>query len=89
MAGNGGYRPNAGRKKGSTNKDIDNIRELLRPHQQELIEKAVKMALSGNATIMTKLLDKLLPNLNSIDFASNEKNMPVIEINVRNNSSPT
>ena len=78
----GGKRPNSGRKKGSTNNDIENIRDLLEPHRKALIEKAVKMAKAGNTTVLNKLLDKLLPNLNSVDLAGNEIRIPPIEINV-------
>ena len=70
---NGGKRPNSGRKKGSTNKEIDNIRDLLEPYREELIKKAVKMAKEGNATVLNKLLDKLLPNLNTIDLSTPKK----------------
>ena len=76
----GGRRINAGRKKGSTNKEIDNIRDLLEPYKEELIKKAVKMAKEGNATVLNKLLDKLLPNLNSVDLSTPGKADGVIFI---------
>jgi len=72
-----------GRPKGSLNQDIDNIHDLLEPHRKALIDKAVKMAKAGNVAIMNKLLDKLLPNLNSVDLNSGKAGMPIIEINVR------
>lgn len=85
----GGKRPNAGRKKGSTNKDIDNIRNILEPYREELIKLAVKMAREGNATVLNKLMDKLLPNLNSIDMDSGKFALPEIVINVRSNTATT
>ena len=63
----GGKRNNSGRKKGSSNKDAKEYRNLLEQHKEKLIEEAVKMALDGNAIIMNKLLDKMLPSLTAID----------------------
>lgn len=71
-----------GRPPGSINKNITEIRDLLEPHRKQLIDKAVKLALEGNAVIMNKLLDKLLPNLNAIDLNGNAGLMPEIKINV-------
>lgn len=85
MGTRGGKREGAGRKRGSLNKQIDEIRGLLEDDKEKLIKKAVKMALDGNAVIMNKLLDKLLPNLNSIDFGEGEVNFPEIVINVVSN----
>lgn len=57
-----------GKKKGSKNKSTLLFQGILEEHKIELLEKAIQMAKNGNATIMNKLLDKLLPNLNAINL---------------------
>ena len=76
----GGKRKGAGRKKGSTNKAIDGIRDVLNSRQEELLNKAIEMALEGNHLIMNKLLDKMLPTLAATEMKQTE--MPPIEIKV-------
>jgi len=57
--------PNSGRRRGSLNKPNAEIRDILLYHKDELITIAVQMAREGNATVLCKLLDKILPSLNS------------------------
>jgi len=78
----GGKRKGAGRPKGKSDKTIKEIREILNNYSDELLEKAVEMALDGNATVMNKLLDKMLPSLNAVDFGDKDILLPKIEINV-------
>lgn len=46
----------AGRKPGA-----ELLRQLLDPHREDLVRKAVAMALAGDATCMRLLLDRLAP----------------------------
>ena len=52
-----------GRQKGTPNKSTQEVRELLDLNKIEIVEKAIEEALNGNNTILSKLLDKLLPTL--------------------------
>ena len=85
----GGKRKGAGRPKGKSDKTIKEIREILNNYSEELLTKAVKMALDGNTSVMNKLLDKVLPSLNSIDFAGEQNKFPEIIVNVRSNTPST
>ena len=53
-----------GRRKGSLNKPNAEIRDILLENKEKLITKAVELAEKGNAVILSKLLDKLIPTLN-------------------------
>ena len=56
----------AGRRRGSKNKATE-LRKLLDPYAPMLVEKAVQMALEGNTTALKLCIDKLIPNLKSLD----------------------
>jgi hypothetical protein len=51
-----------GRPKGATDRR-GALRELLEPHAPELVEKAVELALEGDATALRMCLDRLIPSL--------------------------
>ena len=80
---NGGKRKGAGRPKGKSDKSIKEIREILNNYSEDLLKKAYDMAMEGNTQVMNKLLDKILPSLNAMDFSDNDGKAQVIEINVR------
>lgn len=75
MAKRGGYRPNAGRPKGSKNKENKALAELLEDEKLGLLQKAIKLAKSGNVPIMTKLLDKIVPTLTFNENDNTNKNL--------------
>lgn len=52
----------AGRPKGSKDRRTQ-LRELLQPHAEALIEKAVNMALAGDTTALKLCLDRIVPAL--------------------------
>jgi len=54
----------AGRKPGSKDKRTE-LRELLRPHAADLINKAVEMALAGDSAAMRICIDRIVPTLKS------------------------
>ncbi len=51
----------SGRKKGPTK--VSEYRSLLQSHADDLIAKAVEMALAGDATAMRLCIDRILPTL--------------------------
>lgn len=51
-----------GRPKGATDRR-NALRGLLEPHAPELVEKAVELALEGDATALRMCLDRLIPSL--------------------------
>jgi hypothetical protein len=51
----------AGRPKGAPDRR-QIVRQMLAPHAPELVEKAVEMALAGDASMLKLCLDKLIPN---------------------------
>ncbi len=52
----------AGRPKGSKDRRTQ-LRELLQPHAEALIEKAVNLALAGDTTALKLCLDRIIPAL--------------------------
>lgn len=56
-----------GRKRGSKNKSTLIFENLLLENRAELLDKAIEMAKEGNERILLKLLDKIVPTLNSIE----------------------
>lgn len=57
----------AGRQKGSKNKSTLIFENLLLENRAELLNKAIELAKEGNERILLKLLDKIVPTLNSIE----------------------
>lgn len=57
----------AGRQKGSKNKSTLIFENLLIENRAELLNKAIELAKQGNERILLKLLDKIVPTLNSIE----------------------
>lgn len=55
-----------GRPKGTKDKRTA-TRELLEPHAESLIDKAVELALKGDTTALKMCLDRLVPTLRSIE----------------------
>ena len=76
----GGKRIGAGRPKGKSDKSIIEIRGILNNYSEELLMKAYEMAMGGNERMLAKLLDKVLPNLNSVDMSSGSENKRPFEI---------
>ena len=73
MAFEKGHKLSPGRQKGSQNKSTAEARELLESNRNALIQRALDLALSTNLEktnvhILSKLLDKLIPTLQAIDF---------------------
>lgn len=72
-----------GRVKGTKNKSTLLFQGLLEKDKIELLKVAIKLAKEGNATIMNKLLDKMLPNLETEaaknPFADNKPKTITIE----------
>jgi hypothetical protein len=60
-----GREKTGGKKKGSKNKSTLLFQGLLEKDKVDLLKVAIKLAKEGNATIMNKLLDKMLPNIES------------------------
>lgn len=58
----------SGRPKGIKDKRV-RLRELFEPHAQELIEKAVTLALGGDTTALRLCLDRCIPPLRARDEA--------------------
>jgi len=58
----------AGRPKGSRDKRTE-LRELLEPHAEELVLRAVNMALEGDITALKMCLDRLIPAYRSEEVA--------------------
>lgn len=56
-----------GRKKGSKNKSTLIFENLLIENRAELLNKAIELAKEGNERILLKLLDKIVPTLNSVE----------------------
>ena len=74
-----GYSGNAqGRPKGSVNRNTK-LRELLSPHKEGLVHKAISLALDGNEAMLKLLLDRLLP--------PKPKDEPVSGINITGENS--
>ena len=55
-----------GRPRGIKDKRTS-IRELLKPHAKDLIDKAVSLALDGNTIALRRCLDRLIPPLKQRD----------------------
>ena len=79
----------AGRRKGSKNKSTLIFENLLLENRAELLNQAIQMAKGGNERILLKLLDKIVPTLNSIDLGEGQGKLPEIIINVRSNTAST
>src|SRR5262245_32453550 len=56
----------AGRPKGTGDRRTA-LRELLEPHAQQLIAKAVNLALEGDTTALRICLDRLIPTMKAND----------------------
>ena len=72
--GRGGYRQGGGRPKGSKNKANLKIDEILATEGANLVHQAVRLAKLGNAAVLCKLLDKVLPTLTdnkNVNFGAN------------------
>jgi len=72
----GGVRPNAGNKVGSKLKvptEMAEARQLVNLNSSALIQKAITLALAKkcNVAVLIKLVDKILPSLNSSDINAN------------------
>jgi hypothetical protein len=56
-----------GKQKGSKNKSTILFAEILDKERANLLRVAIRLAKKGNATIMNKLIDKMIPNLQPVD----------------------
>lgn len=56
----------AGKPKGAKDKRTE-LRELLQPHAAKLVEKAVTMALAGDATALRICIDRIIPAIKAKD----------------------
>lgn len=67
----------AGRPKGGKDKR-SRLKDMLSPHSEELLAKAVSMALDGNEQMLRLLLDRLLPAKpkdNPVDISLPDSNL--------------
>jgi hypothetical protein len=69
-----------GRKRGSKNKSTLIFENLLIENRAELLSKAIELAKEGNERILLKLLDKIVPTLNSMDLQQNDQRSNVFEV---------
>jgi hypothetical protein len=60
----------AGRPRGAKDKRTE-LRELLKPHAPQLIQRLVEEALDGDVSALRICLDKLIPNIRPKDEALN------------------
>src|SRR5262245_50631936 len=67
---------NPGRKRGSKNKATLLASNLAREHGEELLRKAIEMAMNGNVAMMKFLLDRILPKERSIHLELPELYFP-------------
>ena len=84
-----GHKKVGGKKRGSKNKSTLLFENLLLENRTELLSKAIELAKEGNERILLKLLDKIVPTLNSIDLGEGQGKLPEIIINVRSNTAST
>lgn len=56
-----------GRPKGSKDKRTE-LRELLKPHADDLVKKAVDMALAGDTTALRICIDRIIPSIKARDM---------------------
>lgn len=66
MAKRGGKRPRTGRPKGSGNKGLAALRDVLAENREALLRKAISMALAGDRVVLAALLRKVVPDLQAI-----------------------
>lgn len=66
-SGWGGKREGAGRPPGSTSKRLRELRALLDPHKEQLVTKAVEMALEGDSTSLRLCMERIFPAIKSRD----------------------
>ena len=83
MAGTGGARKGAGRRKGGKNQRTRDIESTLDANRNLIVDKAIAMAThrtKPNTTILAKLLDKVLPTLNnnSLDAKLTVNDLPEV-----------
>jgi hypothetical protein len=77
----------AGRQKGAKNKTTILFENLLIENRAELLSKAIELAKEGNERILLKLLDKIVPTLNSIENKGID-GIPNIRILIENPANP-
>ena len=56
----------AGKPKGASDKRTA-LRDLLAPHAEELVSKAVEMALKGDTTALRICIDRIIPSVKATD----------------------
>jgi Family of unknown function (DUF5681) len=61
----------AGRPKGIQDKRV-NLRKLLEPHAEALVEKAVALALEGDTTALRLCLERLVPAYRAQEMPADE-----------------
>lgn len=57
----------AGKPKGTKDKRTE-LRELLKPHAEQLVKKAVVMALGGDSTALRLCIDRLIPSVKAVSL---------------------
>jgi len=62
-----GRNKTGGKQKGTKNKTTLIFENLLIENRAELLSKAIELAKQGNERILLKLLDKIVPTLNSVE----------------------
>ena len=75
-----GRNKTGGKQKGSKNKSTLIFENLLIENRAELLSKAIELAKEGNERILLKLLDKIVPTLNSMDLQQNDQRSNVFEV---------
>lgn len=84
-----GHKKSGGIKKGGKHKVTLLFKGLTESNKQEILDQALELVRKGNVTIITKFLDKILPNLQPLTIDPEGNVIPEIVIHVRNNTTPT
>lgn len=89
MAGKGGARKGAGRKKNSTNAEkwIGAALEKAGYEKTGLFDKAVELAMGGDASMIKTLLSKVLPDLKAVDAQISGNLDGIIQITITDPTS--
>lgn len=84
-----GHAKKGGIKKGGKHKVTLLFKGLTEANKEEILKQAMILVKRGNVTIIAKLLDKMLPNIQPLTLDPEGNIIPEIIIHVRNNSAST